>query len=612
MTEILLFNPPFAVPDGPYISIPSLAAYLRSHNRGVSAYDLNREFFYRFLDCRNILGGNRYALEQFKKLNSRSNLKFSEIVEYQKLFRILRTALAFRTQLDILRTGLTEFDYLQQQHPAFKALAIQLASAPYYPEGILQSPFLLFSLPPNPHSSSDIIQSVHTDMFFSRLLEEILTEYLSVEHPGVIGISVVFISQIVPAFCCAGIIRRMAPKTHIVLGGPSISVFFRNLKEKGIFQFVDSLVMDDGEIPLERLLEEISTGSPDLSRVPGLVYLEEGNIRFNNPVPPPEFETLPPPDYRVFQLNRYLNKREQMRVPFRLSRGCRWSRCTFCRTNLPMIKTCRQLPFELAYKNLKLVTEQTGIHKFMFADETADLRILESLSKRIVEDGLEIDWIAHTRVDKSLTRKRCLLYKSAGCSHLSLGVESFCDEILELMHKGISSALAEEVITQIDGVLPLSLYMILGFPTETEEQALFGYQKARRLKEKGLISGFEYNIFVCAYGSDIWDHPRKYGITEMQGPQGCDLMPDIYEFESHGMSRQKATEMLLFIRPPAPLSSCSGHESIEIEGENIVLNYDQSRLQAIALKQLSRNLSPSFIDILKKGDEEGITAASEI
>ncbi len=64
----------------------------------------------------------------------------------------------------------------------------------------------------------------------------------------------------------------------------------------------------------------------------------------------------------------------------------------------------------------------------MFSDESAHPIVLEYISRRLLSDGLSTNWIAHTRVSRLLTQERCKLFKDAGCTKLSLGVESFSNQ----------------------------------------------------------------------------------------------------------------------------------------------------------------------------------------
>ncbi len=606
MTDILLLNPPFTTAREPNISIPALTAYLNDHGIRVSAFDLNREFFVRALDPEKIKIGYEFAVNRFQQLNNQSGLNFSEMIEYARIYNILKMLEKHESEITMLRMGFLDFEHIQEMDSNVKDLLIQIFSTPCYPEIITTSPVFSYSSSYSPFSSFDIIRSVHSESMFSSMLSEIIHEQVMIKRPKIIGISVIFDNQVIPAFYCASVIRRIMPDVHVTIGGAFISIHFRELKEKGIFDIVNSLIIDEGEIPLERLFRELSNPSPDLNLVPGLIYRSNDRIIFNDPVPPVDMEDLPAPDYNVFQLDRYIKKRNQMRIPFRFSRGCYWKRCAFCRTNLPMIDIYQQPSLERLYENLKQIIDNTQISRFLFSDESAKPDTLDYLAERLIEDNLKIDWFAHSRISKSLTKKRCELYAKAGCNRLALGVESFEDRILQLMNKGITAQLIEEVIAQIEGVIPVQIYMILGFPTETEEEARSGYNKVMDFKKNGLISGFYYSPFAMVYGSDIWKNPENYGIDNIHFPEKSDLLPDTYDFESSGMSRDSLARLIFEFKGKSVIDKHKKHETIKLKGKEEALNYNLIELDSILDRYIYKNAFMSFNDLLNMHSNQHI------
>ncbi len=578
--DILLLNPPFSRPEEPVISIPALASFLRSRDRNVAAFDLNREFFCRFLTPGNILKGKTYALKRFKELNERPGLKIAEMMEYIHLFQVVGLTSKYRTEIALLQTGFPDFNDIQQQSSAVRNFYIQLASTPYFPEFAFHIRYPSFScgFPFHFFSSSDVIESIQRPGLYSEIVRECLEELLDEKLYRIIGISISYYNQIIPAFYCARVIKEIAPTVHITMGGTAILIFFRELKEKRIFNFIDSLVMDEGEIPLDRLITELTTNSPDLSRVPGLVYLEDGDIHRNEHVSPPPMKNLPVPDYNVFQLDKYLTKRDQVLIPFRAAKGCPWGRCTFCRTKLPAIHSYQQSSTDLVFERLRQVIRETGTSRIHFADESIDANVLEDISKKILAEGIKIDWQAQTRMDRSLTKRRCKLYRDAGCTSLSLGVETFSDRILRLMDKGITAQMAEDVIKELDGFLPLSIFMIVGFPTQTETEARYDFERVIHLLKRGLISEYHYSMFAIYSSSAIYAKPQKFGIENIPVPESWDLSPDILEFEGQGMTRKKMRELYLRFTQNRT-SAFNKVEALRVFDEDIGLNFDLREIQ---------------------------------
>jgi radical SAM superfamily enzyme YgiQ (UPF0313 family) len=244
-----------------------------------------------------------------------------------------------------------------------------------------------------------------------------------------------------------------------------------------------------------------------------------------------------------------------------------------------------------AYKQVTHVVKTTGISSFIFSDDAADPKTLDYISKRILEDDLKIEWKAHTRVSKQLTKERCKLYRKAGCRGLGLGIESFSDRILKLMNKGITVGLIEEVLHEIDGAILLSVYMMVGFPTETEEEAVQGYKSLGSFVSKGLIHSYLYTLFGIAAGSDIWDYPERYGISHIFIPEGIDLLGDLFNFESSGMSRKRAYQLAKEFNQAITVSP-QQRTSVELRIDNnfIPIQYDLQEIE----KRITSN---SFTDL---------------
>ncbi|MBW1799291.1 MAG: cobalamin-dependent protein, partial [Deltaproteobacteria bacterium] len=368
--DVLLMNPPFGTVMNPYISIPVLAAYLKSRGIHTKAYDANQEFLYRFVTLENIRKGKEFVKNRFCELNTREELSFSEIFEYAFLFNIVKEMEIDQQKLSKLYLPFSDFSDLQESK--VKNLAIRLASVPNFPEMFITQPHFIYSSPFDVFSSEDIIQSTNTDSIYNEILGEIIAEVMSAYNPTVVGLSLTYNNQVLPAFYCAHMIKRINPATHVTLGGTFITIHMRSLKNETLFKCVDSFVLDEGEIPLENLFRELAKKNGKLENVPGLVYPVNGSIRYNPSAPPVSLEQLPPPDYSVFDLDRYLLPRQDLMVPFRLSKGCYWRKCAFCRTDLSFCRNFEQPPFEFVYQQLKHVILTFGLKNFVFSDESAN------------------------------------------------------------------------------------------------------------------------------------------------------------------------------------------------------------------------------------------------
>ncbi len=581
VSDILLVYPPFGDLLGPYISIPVLAGYLKQKGFTVSTYDINREFFFRFLSPENIRKGLTHISKRFEQLNRQKSLNFMEINEYWLIASLLLLREGFEDDINNIVIPYASFDQVQNSKAV--KIFILIASMPYFPEIISSKVQLEKWSEFNHFSTQDILRSTEKQSIYFDIFRGIIEDHAQNNPaPKAIGISVVFQHQIICAFQCAKIYREVYPGTHITMGGPSISNFFRELKEIKLFDIVDSFIFDEGEIALENLLTELKKEKPDFANVPNLLYRKNGGLVRNKDAHSLDIEHVPAPAYDVFDLDRYVYSRDKIKVPFRLSKGCVWKKCSFCRTNLQVCSDFQQPTVDAVYNNLLKCINEQKIRHFFFSDESADPLVLERISKRLIEDDIKIDWHAHTRVSPKLTRERCELFGKAGCNFLSMGIESFSDRILAMMKKGIDCKLIDRVFNDIRGAITVHAYMMIGFPTETKEEALHSHRILNEYVDKNIISSYSYSSFTLIYGSEIWNSLKEYGITDVRLPPLTDLSADSVDFSCTGLERSSKFELFLdFNNDMLFANKLKALTKTRINDQSVKINFDLVKLSQL-------------------------------
>src|SRR5207302_2376189 len=100
------------------------------------------------------------------------------------------------------------------------------------------------------------------------ILGEITTELLKKIDPEVLGLTVPFPGNVYGAFRIAQVARRVRPGIRIILGGGYVNTELRDLSEPRVFDFVDFVTLDDGEMPILAVLEHLDgkRGKGDLLR----------------------------------------------------------------------------------------------------------------------------------------------------------------------------------------------------------------------------------------------------------------------------------------------------------------------------------------------------------
>ncbi|MBW1779539.1 MAG: radical SAM protein [Deltaproteobacteria bacterium] len=541
--SVLFIYPPFAKVHGPYISIPHLSAFLMEKGVPVSAFDANSAFYRHFLNVGNVEKGMRYARERILELNGKPALGFSEMMELNRLAGTVSRGDSFLGKMR--KTPESDRQETLWRSSGDLEAVVRLCTTPFFPAmADYMRDHISYVMGFSEYSSQDILDSIEHEEIYTAFMESEIPERVKEHKPAVVGISVPFPHQVIPAFKIAAIVKQTSPHVHVTMGGAFPSCHFRNLREPRIFDLVDSIILDHGEVPLLRLVRELRKPASDLGKVPSMMRRVRGTIQTTEPDAVPDLESLPVPDYRVFPLDGYFLPRKDILFPLRLSRGCQWRRCAFCMNKLDLLRKYHHPNIDLVYDRLLALHAQTGCQAVVFSEDAATPEMLEIISKRLVEDRIRLRWQTQTRISPALTLDRCIAFKKAGCIRLFFGVESYSNRLLKLIRKGISTRLIDQTLSNLSWAgLPAVVYMIAGLPTETEDEALSGFKKIQLMQQKGLIQRYRYSLFRILKYSDISEHPEKYGIRRLFEPPGLDLDPPIINFEGMGMSRERVLNL---------------------------------------------------------------------
>ncbi len=601
---ITLIIPPVSAPTRPYPSVPQLTGFLRKKGIPVTPLDANIAFCHAAFTGARLREGEAYALHRLKELDGRPELAFPEMAEYLSLARAGSILEHFG------RDTLTE--YLERKKTMPKELqgkildaASRLIFAPHFPESIRHNDEdMQYASRGNPYSSADLLEAAAEEGLFGSFFEDYLRPFFTSNPPRIAGLSVIFPGHMVPALRMARVIRKLSPATHIVFGGPFVMFHLSRVPHNAFFRYMDSMVVGDGEIPLLRLYEALGSEKPDFTGVPGLIYLDQQGERRCNPesVHLPLEEVYP--EYGDFCPEDYYRKKGDAFVFFRLSRGCSWAKCAFCRTKSSLISAYQEGDPDRFFEQVRLYAQETGAVFFPFTDDEASPELVEHFARRVLEEKLPVEWSINMRMDKKLTLDRCTLFREAGCINLILGLESFHDRILKRIKKGITVSLIEQVLSNVSWAgLRAGVYMIVGLPTETREEAEYSFSRILRYCSDGDVSYVFYSPYQVLTDSSIGQNPREYGITDLNLPEGLDLDPPNVWFQGEGMTRQDSFALMqqfswaiwktLGKRMPLPL------KELTLAGEKISLEYDLMEIGS----RISSNTEPhvSFDGFLQEG-----------
>lgn len=291
-------------------------------------------------------------------------------------------------------------------------------------------------------------------------------------EPKVVGVSLNYLSQALPAFAMIGLLRREYPTTAIVLGGGLVTTWMRNPAWKNPFGgLVDTFVAGPGEDALMFLLGRAPAG-----------------------------RELPRPDYRLLAELPYLSP--GFVLPYAASSGCSWNRCSFCPEKAEA-NPYLPVPLPQVRADIRALSEVFQPSLIHLVDNAVSPAVLEECALR--PPGAP--WYGFARISSQLADPAfCIALRQAGCVMLKLGIESGDQRVLDVLEKGISIETASAVLKNLRNAgIGTYVYLLFGTPAEDETAARstleFAVHHADCIKHLNLAI---FNMPVCgAAGSGL-------------------------------------------------------------------------------------------------------------
>ncbi len=544
--KTLLIFPPDWLPSEPYLSLPSLASVLRPAGHDVSQLDVNVEMYDLFFSSRFL---EHVAQRIASELSYLQEKKKEGILdeEEQELTQKLITCTPelfqqFSTDVErakgILR-GKAFYD-IDQLEWATNCLhqAMAVVSLGYYPAQVCFPP-IETDIVYKPFMSSEILEAIDDDQIniYRDVYRMLIRPVMERERPAMVGISVVQQKQLIATFTFCKMIKEEFPGTHITLGGNIITRIRDTLpKMQGLWEWFDTAVVYEGESAYLKLTETVKEGG-DFSQLPNLIYKDDSGIHTNKEVCAENLAELPPPDFDGLPLGKYFVP--HLILPYLATRGCYWGRCTFCDHFQGYVEGFRTKQVDQITDEIKLLKEKYGTRFFHFTDESYPPALFQKLSRRLIDDKLDIAWTTHMRFEESLLEEQ--VWKDvaeSGCKYLHFGYESGNQRVLKLMDKATKlDAIETNLRMSSEAGIWNHLMGFFGFPGETEKEA--DDSKAFVEKNSAHIHSLGFMTFVLGKYSPIAFEPEKYGITFYKNPE-WDLALDYYFTTKDGLSIQDA------------------------------------------------------------------------
>lgn len=316
-------------------------------------------------------------------------------------------------------------------------------------------------------------------------LDEAMDRLRAIE-PSFAGFTVTTLTTL-PAHRLARALKAEFPNAKAVVGGPHPTALPEGTLER--CPSFDACALHEGERTVLDLLAAIENGEGDFGAVKGLAYrAADGEIRRTPPQPAfTDLDSLPFPAWDL--LNEFPEKyspgyfkvRQMPSTSFVSSRGCPFE-CSFCDTGV-FGQKIRAHSAEYMADLFEYLNRQFGIRDVTFEDDTFMVyrKNVERFCELLIERKLGMTWACNSRVN--LAKPELLkLMRRAGCWHISYGVETGSQEILDHESKKLTLAQIEEgIVNTARSGIHAKGFFIVGHARETQETLRATYELTRRL-----------------------------------------------------------------------------------------------------------------------------------
>ena len=544
--KVMLVFPPDWYPSEPYLSLPTLTAFLREAGHDVVQKDVNLEMYDWFFSedfLHRVLKKVPQQLDRLKKICRNRDLTNAEVELQLSLCDCTRSRMAELIEKAedakrIVRTpDFYDSEKLEWAIAVFREVTATI-SLVYAPARICMPPmetdlsYKLFMSSEVLDAVSDTQVNVYRDVF-----EHILKPAILAEQPDVIGISIVLRQQLFSSMTFCALIKEQFPDIHITIGGNTVTRFRDVLPDTPkLFALFDSAIVYEGETALLRLMDAVANGT-ELSHVPNLMFRDETGIHVNAETFAENMGALPPPDFDGLPLEKYFVP--EPILPYLATRGCYWGRCEFCDHGEGYTAGYRTKKDWQVIEELTFLKQKYQTRHFHFTDESYPPALFRKVTRKLVESKLDIAWTTHIRFEKSLLDDEVWQdAQDAGCKYLHMGYESGSERVLQLMDKATTTEIIQRSLelSSRHGVWN-HVMGFFGFPGETYEEAKFSTKFLEDNRDH--VHSIGFGTFDLSKHTPAAKNPEKFGITVYKNPD-WDLAMDYYFTVKKGLSIEDA------------------------------------------------------------------------
>jgi hypothetical protein len=232
-------------------------------------------------------------------------------------------------------------------------------------------------------------------------------------------------------------------------------------------------------------------------------------------------------------------------LPLAATRGCYWGKCVFCTLYTVIGPGYRGRTIAQTVEDMRLLSQKHNTKHFYLAIEDLPPNMAKALPRAILDAGLDVNWWCDARLEHDVfTQEVCDDLAASGCKRIAFGYESASRRVLDAMCKGIDPDASMDLVHRVRKAgISVTLYVMVGFPTETREEARATLDAIVANREA--IQEVSVRVFYLDETSEVFRRRSEFDIVETFPDADADLQV-YYDFRcSRGMSRKDAREVYL-------------------------------------------------------------------
>ncbi len=546
-TKVLLITPPFTQLNTPYPATAYLKGFLNTLNVPSRQADLGIEVILKLFSKKGLTQVFDIASQKAEELSDNSarilRMKASYLQTIGPVIDFLQDknpTLAYHISEGNFLPEASRFEQLDDLEWAFGTLGVR-DKARYFATLYLEDIGDLIMEAVDPHfgfsryaerlgmsakSFDEMEEALKQPLsLIDGFLLELLEEKIQTWQPESVAFSVPFPGNLYGSLKCGQYLKKYHPHIKVWMGGGFPNTELRSLKEPRVFDYVDFITLDDGEAPIQLLLDYLE-GKRPIAELKRTFVRVDGLVKFiNNSVvkdlPQREVGT---PDYSDLPLRDYLSVIEVANPMHRLwsdgrwnkltlAHGCYWGKCTFCDISLDYIGRYEPINASILCDRIEEIMAQTGTNGFHFVDEAAPPALMRDLAIEILRRGLVVVWWTNIRFESSFTADLCRLLRASGCIAVSGGLEVASDRLLALIKKGVTVAQVAQVTNHFTAAgIMVHAYLMYGYPTQTAQETIDSMEMVRQLFEIGVLQSGFWHRFAMTEHSPVGLDPMAFGV----------------------------------------------------------------------------------------------------